>query len=165
MLSRWAEDLDSLLDLPTKGLTRKAGNVWMERLMVFAQAYKTHPDLAASQIMKRWTTDVMAAKNIAVLGYSWNDSHINDTILAAIGRGANLVDVNPDHSRLLKFLETKFPTTWKYIQSRVFMLRARIADLLDSGTVSVSDSKHDIDIVNALNYGIPASLSVAVHPQ
>ena len=144
-------------------LTQKAGNVWIHPYLVFARATKTHPDSLYLDIMTTFNQLLDNAENILVVGYSWGDPHINDLILDAVARGANMINVSKStiQNNAIALWQQRFQTTFSVLRKRLFMFGGGAKNVFEEGKIELpSGESYDIDIIELLKQGLPSDFSL-----
>ena len=103
------------------------------------------------------------AQNILVIGYGWQDAHVNDLILNTVSQGANIINLSksrvPKHT--LGLWIHKFPTTWKEMNKRMYMFGGGARTVFEEKEVILpSGVSKKIDLVHLLNEELPSELSL-----
>jgi hypothetical protein len=145
-------------------MTRKAGQLWLRPFMSFAMAAKVHTDPLSLELLWTFTRYLRAARTIVVIGYSWSDVHINEMLLSAMAQGASLVNIGlrASDTSVRALLMQRFPSTFSTLASRTYCFGGGARACLEQGTIELSEGEiRRLDLVQAINGGMPAGLSLA----
>ena len=135
----------------------------MRPYLNFARALKSHPDRLFVALINTFTNLLDNANNILVIGYSWGDPHINDIILDAVARGANLINLSKSalQKPALALLRHRFPTTFHFLNNRIYMFGGGARQILEEGKIELpSGESKTIDFIKSLEQGLPIELSL-----
>jgi hypothetical protein len=138
----------------TPSVSRKAGSVWLRPLLEYARSTKTHPSVLSTDLMSTFIDSMASASTVLVVGYSWGDTHINDSILEAISQGARLVNLGyePMPQSLMGLLANKFATTFRSVFQRTYAFGGGAKAILGDHRPRLPDgSVVDLDVLRDIN--------------
>lgn len=156
-------DNDPVTRTETGSLSRKAGVVFVRPYLIFARAVKSHPDSLFISLINTFTNLLEKARNILVIGYSWADPHVNDIILDAVARGATLINLSKSaiHKPALALWTHRFPTTFHFLNKRLFMFGGGARQVLEEGIIELpSGESKTLDFTKKVQHGLPIELSL-----
>jgi len=154
---------DPVTKTETGFVNRKAGAVWVQPYLIFARALKSHPDRLYIELMTTLTRLLESAGSILVIGYSWGDPHVNDLILNAVARGANLINVSKSalQKNALALWIHRFPTTFHVLRKKLFMFGGGAKRVLEEGRIELpSGESKDFDLIESVENSLPIELSL-----
>jgi hypothetical protein len=147
-------------------LTGKMGAIWIRPALIFAQAKKFFPHKHTLDYFQRFSQWMENAKYLVVIGYGWQDTHINDMVLENVSRGLEIININKDpfSENLVALIVNKYPTTHKGILQRFYCIGGGAKKVLHIGVGETpSGGEHPFSFNKLEDGNLPEVFLLANH--